>query len=298
MLDFGIDEERLSALVSAALGRACRLSPLKVPSTHPIFRGETDGAPFFVKVSSPEAWRRTSQLLKDIAGCALVPRLLVDSAVSYDHHAVTIMEWRDAKLVFPEDMTDRQIESFAAGCQVLSQWLQKTQSYFPLAGTSLEPERLYAVVANYARRHPVAGYLLRELTSLPVERRTFGRRPLSVLHGDFHAKNFGFSEDAFTFVVDFDNATQGLACGDLVNALGERFSSLSLSVSARARLKRVAQRVISATPWSREELEICCNVLRLRFAARRILKHPGAAWVALDILRRDRKIREFLRALD
>ena len=51
-------------------------------------------------------------------------------------------------------------------------------------------------------------------------------------------------------------------------------------------------------PWPRDELVIACNIVRLQFAVRRILKHPDSAWVALDVLRRDRRIREFLSCLE
>jgi len=59
----------------------------------------------------------------------------------------------------------------------------------------------------------------------------------------------------------------------------------------------VTRKLGGASPWPREELVIAANVLRLRLAARRIEKHPNSAWVAFDILRRDRKIREFLTVL-
>jgi len=295
VLDFGIDPERLAALVSEALGRPCRLTALKVRCTYPVFRGETaDGVPVFVKIGTQEEWNRTDRLLKDIGECPFVPRILVDRPLDYDSHAVFVMEWREADVIFPEDMSERQLASFVDGCLSLSRALQRTQEFVPLSDSPLKPERLLGVVECYVRRHPIAGRLLRELVELPAERRTFGDRPLSVLHGDFHSKNFGFAGDSFARVIDFDQLTQGLACGDLVNALVERFSCHHLSSSARRRLRERTHQILSRVPWSRDELVIACNVLRLRFAARRIEKHPDSAWVALDILRRDRKIREFL----
>jgi len=295
VLDFGIDADRLSGFVSDALGRPCRLTPLNVRCTYPVFRGETaEGTPVFVKIGTQAEWERTARLLKDIGDCAFVPRFLVAAPQEYDGHAVFIMEWREATVVFPEDMSDAQVDSFAAGCLSLSQALQRTDEFTPVAGSSLQPERLYAVVADYVRRHPLAGRLLRGLTELPAESRTYGDRPLYVLHGDFHAKNFGFAGDAFARVIDFDQLTQGLACGDLVNALVERFSCHHLSAAARRRLAERTRQILSRVPWSREEVVIACNVLRLRFAVRRLEKHPDSAWVALDVLRRDRKISEML----
>jgi len=298
VLDLGIDAERLAALVSDALGRPCRLAPLDVRCTYPVYRGETAGdAPVFVKIGTQEEWNRTVRLLKDLGDCPFVPRLLVETPLAYDDHAVFVMQWFEADVVFPEDMSDAQADSFADACRTLSQTLQKTREFTPLADSPLQPERLFAVVQDYVRRHPLAGRLLRGLTEIPVERRTFGDRPLFVLHGDFHAKNFGFAGETFARVIDFDQLTQGLACGDLVNALVERFSCLHLSAAARRRLAERTRRILSRVPWPREELAIACNVLRLRFAVRRLEKHPDSAWVALDVLRRDRKIRAFLEAI-
>ena len=146
---------------------------------------------------------------------------------------------------------------------------------------------------QYAARHSLAGRLLKGLVEIPEARRTYGTHPRVVCHGDFHAKNFGFVGDEFAAVYDFDKLTEGLACSDLVNALMERFSCLHLSWAARGRLKDVARQIVAAVPWSREELVIACNVVRLQFAARRIRKHPDSAWVALDVWRRDRALREF-----
>ena len=180
-------------------------------------------------------------------------------------------------------------------CETLSQALQAAQDVTPSADS---PERLFADVCAYIRRHPIAGRLLKTLAEIPAASRTFGNRPRFVVHGDFHAKNFGFCGETFSGVFDFDKLTLGLACGDMTNALVERFSCLGLSSSARERLRAATRRILARAPWPREEFVISANVLRLWFAARRLRKHPRSAWVALDVLRRDRKIREFLRCLE
>ena len=119
-----------------------------------------------------------------------------------------------------------------------------------------------------------------------------------VCHGDFHAKNFGFVGGEFAAVYDFDKLTEGLGCSDLVNALCERFSCFHLSRAARRRLCDVTRRIVTRVPWPRDELVIACSIVRLQFAVRRIRKHLDSAWVALDVLRRDRAIRGFLACCD
>lgn len=241
---------------------------------------------------------RTVAVLGDRRGNSLFPALLTPSPIPYgEDRVVFISEWREAKMLFPEDMTPAQQQGFVDGCVRLSDALQAVETFTPIAKSPLAPEQLFATLADYAARHPVASRLLKSILSIPEAERTFGSRPLAIIHGDFHAKNFGFAGDALSVVYDFDKLTQGLACGDLGNALMERFSCLGLSRDARRRLRAATRAIVTAAPWSREDFVITCNHIRLAFAARRIVKHPHSAWVAFDIARRDRRLREFLGCL-
>ena len=295
-----IDSGELSATVAAVLGRRYRLTALAVKCTYPVFRGEADGvAPIFVKVGTWEEWSRTAKLLKAIGDCGLFSRFLTDLPIEYNGSAVFVMEWRESKIVFPEDMTERQIESFIAGCARMFAALQQARGALGITAPTLEtPEGLYGDLLQYASRHSLAGRLLKGLVEIPEARRTYGTHPRVVCHGDFHAKNFGFVGGEFAAVYDFDKLTEGLGCSDLVNALCERFSCFHLSRAARRRLCDVTRRIVTRVPWPRDELVIACNIVRLQFAVRRIRKHLDSAWVALDVLRRDRAIRGFLACCD
>lgn len=300
MLDLVTDVNELTAAMSAVVGRAYRLTPLQVKCTFPVFKGEADGVePVFVKVGTKEEWTRTRDLLKVIGDCGFFARLVTEDPIGYNGHAVFVMEWKVSRIVFPEDMNPRQLESFVTGCETLGKALQRTRGAFvtppPVGGT---PEELYGDILRYVSGHSVAGRLLRGLVDIPAAERTYGNSPLAVCHGDFHAKNFGFDGDSFAAVYDFDKLADGLACSDLVNALMERFSCFHLSREARRRLKGVTQRIVAAVPWPRDELVIACNVVRLQFASRRIHKHPKSVWVALDVWRRDRALSEFLDCLE
>lgn len=293
------DIAKLAALVAEALGRPYVLTPLGVKCTFPVFKGTADDAPsIFVKIGLKEEWHRTVAVLGDRRGNSLFPALLTPSPISYDGDRVVFLsEWREAKTVFPEDMTAAQRQGLVDGCVRLSADLQTVPAFTPIAASPLAPERLYSTLVDYATRHPIASRLLTPLLSIPEAERTFGTRPRAILHGDFHAKNFGFSGDTLSVVYDFDKLTQGLACGDLGNALMERFSCLGLSRDARRRLWAATRAIVAAAPWPREDFVITCNHIRLAFAARRIAKHPNSVWVAVDIARRDRRLREFLTAI-
>ncbi len=297
-LNQDIDLGELARVVVSVRGGRCRLTPLAVKCTYPVFRGDcSDGTSVFVKVGRRDEWRQTARLLSDIGGCPFFSSFVTDRPLDYRGSAVFVMSWLPGTVVCPEDFTPRQTAAFAAGCVTLSEALSRTHAFIPLASSAQDPVRLFGVLEGYCQRHPLAGRLLRALREIPDGERTYGSRPRAVIHGDFHAKNFGFDGETFARVVDFDKLTQGLACSDCANALVERFSCRHLSRTARRRLAAVARDVVAATPWSRADFVIAANVLRLSFAARRIEKHPNAPWVAVDILSRDRKIREFLDCL-
>ena len=300
MFDLVTDLDSLTAAIAAVVGRTYRLTPLKVKCTYPVFKGEAAGAsPVFVKVGTKEEWARTRDLLKATGDCVFFARFVVEEPIDYKGYAVFVMEWKESRIVFPEDMNPRQIESFVSGCVKLGEALAGASSRGGDGTvTDMSPEGLYGDIVRYVARHSFAGRLLKGLVEIPENERTYGNRPLAVCHGDFHAKNFGFDGDSFAAVYDFDKLADGLACSDLVNAFMERFSCFHLSRGTRRRLKGVTRRIVAAVPWPHEELVIAANVVRLQFAARRIRKHPTSAWVALDVWRRDRALCEFLDCLE
>lgn len=288
----------LAGVVTRALGREYRLTPLSVKCTYPVFRGETAaGERVFVKLATRSEWERTAAVLKDVGECRFFARLLVSEPIEFAGSVVMISEWRESRIAFPEDFDDAQVASFVSGCREFSDCLRRVRGFTPLSESSVDPERLYDTLSRYAARHRFAARLLKDLLSVPESERTYAGRELTVVHGDFHAKNLGFEGDRFTCVYDFDKLTEGLACGDMVNALVERYSLMRMSAADRVRLAAVASGVFRSSPWPADELRIAVNVLRLAFAVRRIEKHPDSGWVALDILRRDWRIRGILETL-
>ena len=74
---------------------------------------------------------------------------------------------------------------------------------------------------------------------------------------------------------------------------------LAMSLSYSLGMKYCAANCdTESMPWPRDELVIACSIVRLQFAVRRIRKHLDSAWVALDVLRRDRAIRGLLACCD
>lgn len=294
-----VDPVELSDVIAKSLGIRYKLTAVTVRSTCPVFRGEAVGvAPVCVKLDYFEEWRRTAGLLKQFRGHPLFSPMLFDGYIDYHGRAVSVFEWRDAVIVRPENMTENQVTGFLQGCRELAAVFRGVKDGENLCVKPVDPVALYEVVRDYVGRRPYLSFLLAELLSIPVALRTYGNRELTIIHGDFHSRNFRFDGDRMSHVFDFGLVSRGLGCMDMANAFLERYSCLSLSREARDRLNKVTSLMLAGSPWPREELTIACNIVRLQFAARRIRKHPDSAWVAFDVWRRDRALREFLSCLE
>lgn len=300
-----IDLDELSRVVADAVGVAYRLVPVAVKCTYPVFRGDAPGAkPAFVKVGTVEEWTRTTAVLREVGDCDLFARPLTGKFVGWwgggrdDGLAVIVFPWREGRTVFPEDMDDEQARGFVDGCVRLSRALRPVTAFVRDADSPLSPDRVYASVAGYAARHPLAARPLRGLVRLPAEARSYAGRRLAVVHGDFHARNYFFDGGRLSGVFDFDKLTEDLECGDFVQALASRFATMAVAADARRRLGEVTRRMLAFAPWPRDELALMANVWRLRFAARRVERHPDSPLTGVDAYRRDRLLRELSRIIE
>ena len=300
MIKIDIDLKVLEVSVGKALGRQVILKPLKVKCTYPVFVGVNgrDGVPppsagvekkVFVKVGLMSEWEQTRKVNSAIGDCDLIPKLLVTEPIEYRGYAVFVTEWREGKIVYPEDFNEAQLKSFVDGCVRLSEVLnsEKFKAAFPL--DELPPMTSdYGVINQFRKRFPVMAKTFGRLLKISSERRIARGANRAIIHGDFHAKNFSFIGDKLTTVYDFDKLGIGYKCGDVINALGERFSLLSMSKKKQARLIAVTRRILAMLPWSGSEMYWTSISLRLRFAASRIRKHPNLPLIALDVRRRDK----------
>lgn len=294
-----VDTETLAVTLAERLGTdRPSLVPLGVKCAWPVFRAEIAGhSPIFVKVTERAAAERALAFLGALAGdCPFLPRPVLLEAPALGELAVLCLEWKEARRVNAEDMTEGQLGSFLDGCVRLSRALAAfTGPVAPLGEDA--PDRQHAQLAAYAARHPFAGRLLRPLLGIPATERTYGARPLVTIHGDLQPENYGFDGERFAAVFDTDDITQGLACEDATYAFTERARRGSLSSAKRRRLAELFRRFVAISPWPRDEWLIAISHARLRIAARRLARHPDAAFVALDIRLRDRPLRAFARLI-
>ena len=274
----------------------CRLTPLAVSCSYPVFRAElSDGRRAFLKLGDKRSAKSVAQRLSELAECPLVPRILVGPSADFADGRALCLEWKDCRKIEVGDLTDAEADSLVDGAVRFSQALQHVTGVNPRVEED-DPDRQYGLVRDFARRHPLAARLLHGLLAIPPSKRSYGARQLKVIHGDFHALNFGFAEGRLSAVFDFDSLERGLPCEDLAYALCEDMRRGGRGACRRARLLDLFARFRARAPWPTADWLIAVNHARLRIAARRLEKHPHNPLVALDVLRRDRLLRPLVAA--
>ena len=294
-----VDVKALSALIADRLRLvAVDLVALDVECAWPVYRATAVGcAPMFVKVTDRAAAERTLEFLAASDGCSFLPRPVLAEALDFDGHAVLCLEWKASERVNAEDMTEGQLGSFVDGCRTLSEALARYRGPITPLAEADSPRGQYAVLRDYAARHPLMARLLRPLLDIPEAEREYGARELAIIHGDLQPKNYGFDGDRLAAVYDTDDLTEGLACEDAAYAFTERARRSELSAAKRRRLTELFLRFVELSPWPKDEWLIAVNHSRLRIAARRLEKHSDSVFVAFDIARRDKPLRILVEAL-
>lgn len=293
-----IDSQELARFVAEAMHLVTvDLEPIDVDCAWPVYMARPlGGDPFFVKLTTTEPAERTVAFLRE-AKSPLLPRVLTEKLPVFERYSVLCLEWRPSTRVNAEEMNEAQAASFLAGCVELS----KTLNAFTGAVRPLEegdsPRGEYNELVCYSLRHPLCARLMDALLSLPLEEREFGDRPLVTIHGDLQPRNYGFTGDRFSVVYDTDDLTEGLACEDATYAFTERLRKSGLSRRRRRRLIELFLAMVSASPWPKADWLLAVNHARLTIAARRLTKRPNSLFIAFDIRRRDKPLRELADAL-
>lgn len=294
-----VDVDKLERELSRRLRNAdVKLTPIDVQCAWPVFRAMTNcGLPLFVKLSTLPAAEKTLAFLQAAAACPFLPRPVLNETFCLDGAHVICLEWKAANVVTAECMTDGQLASFADGCRKLADVLSDYHGEIKFDVDDI-PDRQFDRLSAYAVRYPMVSRLLRPLVDLPAVSRSYGTRPLTVIHGDFQPKNYGFDGERFAAVFDFDALTKGLACEDAAYAFTERARRAGLSSAKRRRLTELFLRLVRMSPWSKDEWTVAVNHARLRIAVRRLEKHPDSMFVAFDIARRDKPLAALAAALE
>ena len=282
--------EILEAGLAATIAHLERLSGLNCVSR--VYRVElADGRRVFAKRSSVDGYR-TQAFLKAAGGNPLLPKSLMDPVREGDEW-VSAFEWKETHRRNFAQLTDGQFASFRRASQELCRLLQSAPDVEPARdGRALRSE-----FAAYVARHPLARLVIGCLAALTDADCMFAAdAPTAVIHGDFHAGNFGFDGEALAAFYDFDLLRRGNPLEDLAFLATEEVKR-GIAAEDFARLVERMRRLIAESGRPRDEWRVAFNQARLWEALKLIRRHPERLRTALNVARRDRRFVRLMEAV-
>ena len=175
----------------------------------------TDGMTFAVKCSPQEKHAAFAVLCGYFAaleGTKAARRLFPDALAQFRGYDVLCLSWCDGERLFPDRLTDEQMEALADDYLVFSAALQRTEpSCLPDDCVAMRRLALGRCRGFWSRG--VRRLLERELTEESVR---FDPEKTRLIHGDLHHGNFLFKDGRVRGFFDFENVTEGYPAEDLV----------------------------------------------------------------------------------
>ena len=175
----------------------------------------TDGLTFAVKCSPPEKRAAFAALCGHLAaleGTKAARRLFPDALARFRGYDILFLSWCDGERLFPDRLTDAQMEALADDYLDFSRALQRTKPSCPpddcVAMRCLALGECRGFWSRGIRR-----LLERELTEEGVSLRPEKTR---LVHGDLHHGNFLFRDGRVSGFFDFENVTRGYPAEDFV----------------------------------------------------------------------------------
>lgn len=175
----------------------------------------TDGLAFAVKCSPPEKHAAFAVLCGHLAaleGTKAARRLFPDALVRFRGYDVLCLSWCDGERLFPDRLTDAQMEALADDYLEFSEALQRTESTCPPDDCAAMRRLALGKCSGFWSRG-IRRILERELTEEGVRIRPERAR---LIHGDLHHGNFLFKDGRVSGFFDFENVTRGYPAEDLV----------------------------------------------------------------------------------
>ena len=261
------------------------------------FRGVcADGRKIFVKLGPQAALERSRAVHAACSDLPFIPNVLNAPDTMFETFSVLVTDVVDGILIDKhEQLNDGQLKGlvegyvrFSSSIQSVDIALVQTNSY---CGNSEED---FAVIADFANRHPLLSRGFADLPRLKPEERSFAGRAKSVIHGDFTDTNYAFSPKGLAAIYDYDCLAWGFPCYELSLSVPGRYMNRHISPSTRRRLRRLFAEMVRFAPYSTEEWRLSLNMQRVRWIANAIRRNPSPikAWAALR--RSNRRLKELL----
>ena len=252
----------------------------------------TDGLTFAVKCSPPEKHAAFAVLCGHLAaleGTKAARRLFSEALAEFRGYDILCLSWCDGERLFPDRLTDAQMEALADDYLDFSRALQHTKPSCP-PDDCVAMRRLALGKCRGFWSRGIRRLLEQELTEESVRLRPEKTR---LIHGDLHHGNFLFKDGRVSGFFDFENVTYGYPAEDLIRYFVCASEHLRWYEQHRKRrILRLFRVVVMRLKYPADEWETAINRLLVGKIARKAADRGLGFWMSVNLLYRSRYYRE------
>lgn len=251
----------------------------------------TDGLTFAVKCSPPEKHAAFAVLCGHLAaleGTKAAKRLFPDGLSQFRGYDILFLSWCDGERLFPDRLTDAQMEALADDYLEFSNALQRTAASCPPDDCAAMRRLALGTCRGFWSRG-IRRLLERELTEEDVRLRPERTR---LIHGDLHHGNFLFKDGRVSGFFDFENVTLGYPAEDLVRYFVCASEHLRWYEQHRKRrILRLFRIAVARLKYPADEWETALNRLLVSKIARKAADRGLGFLMSVNLLFRARYYR-------
>ena len=251
----------------------------------------TDGLTFAVKCSPLEKHAAFAALCGRFAaleGTKAARRLFPDALQKFRGYDILFLSWCDGERLFPDRLTDAQMEALADDYLEFSNALQRTAASCPPDDCAAMRRLALGTCRGFWSRG-IRRLLERELTEEDVRLRPERTR---LIHGDLHHGNFLFKDGRVSGFFDFENVTLGYPAEDLVRYFVCASEHLRWYEQHRKRrILRLFRIAVARLKYPADEWETALNRLLVSKIARKAADRGLGFLMSVNLLFRARYYR-------
>ena len=251
----------------------------------------TDGLTFAVKCSPPEkraAFAALCGYFAALEGTKAARRLFPDALARFRGYDVLCLSWCDGERLFPDRLTDAQMEALADDYLEFSEALQRTEPLCP-PDDCVAMRRFALGKCRGSWSRGIRRLLESELTE---DRLRIRPEKARLIHGDLHHGNFLFRDGRVSGFFDFENVTRGYPAEDFVRYFVCASEHLRWYEQHRKRrILKLFRIAVARLGYPVDEWETALNRLLVSKIARKAADRGLGFWMSVNLLFRARYYR-------
>jgi len=239
---------------------------------------DSDGMAFAVKCSPLSRQKMFDGLVRhltDLKGTKAVQRLFErDCPAAFRGYNLVCTAWCSGRRMFPDALTDGQMQGFLDDYLTFSAALQRTSHIVPH-----DPFVTWRAEA-LAKCRGLGGFVMRRLLQeISVADLDYREELLRIIHGDFHHGNFLFEDGRVSVYLDLEEFCQGYPTEDLLRYFCCAAEHLRWYEQGRKRrMLKLFELAVRHLPYSRHEWLVAINS---RFICRVFMNTNGVSRIGL-----------------